>query len=237
MVKIIVKPDGLDIQTAAALLRGSGWLSATPVAFADAIFDRCQWLAYPAGAIVSHGGDNEGGMFGLGRGEMLVTPSVGAADIPAIHVVCAPYWFGFNPLLNGLPRNVSMEAREPCIIALVPQQALTELLSERPEWWQWISLNLAEALALTSQIAAELLIPDSRRRCIAVLLRIAGCRKQGAGPNIANVGQAELAGMAHMARETAGATLRELEALGAVKLGYRNITIINPAVLRAAVDP
>lgn len=231
-----MKVEGSVFESAATRLRGSSWLSATPPGFANAIVDRCQWRAYATGEAVSYGGDTEGGIFGLGNGKLLAIPVLGAADVPPIHLVRAPYWFGINPLMNALPRNVSMVAHEPCIVALVPQHALTAILTERPEWWQWISLNLAEALALTSQIAADLLIHDSRRRCLAVLLRIAGCRSQGVGPCDAGVGQDELARMANMARQTAGNILREFEALGALKRGYRNITITDPVLLRAAVD-
>lgn len=231
-----MKPDSSDIRAAAAVVRESGWLSLTAPDFRDAVLANCHWLGFDAGATISHGGDTDAGIFGLAGGTISVIPAVGASDTPTIHVFRPACWFGLNPLVGGAPRMVSMVARGPCILARLPPHTLAAVLSEQPQWWQWIALSVAESLAVASQIAADLLIQDSRRRCVAVLLRVAGCRKQGDDRCDAGVSQDELAGMANMSRQTAGTVLRELDAQGALELGYRTITITDPILLRAIVD-
>jgi CRP-like cAMP-binding protein len=121
-------------------------------------------------------------------------------------------------------------------VALAPRHGLVALLAENPLWWRCIALHVCEAMDTASQIATDMLIPDSRRRCIAALLRIAGCRNVGTAPAKAAMTRDELAGMANLSRQTIGPILRDLAAAGLVEVGYRVIVLHDPAGLRAAVD-
>lgn len=231
-----MKPSCTDIAEATQTLQNNGWLSRTAPDFRDAMLAHAQWQRFESGETVSHGGDTSGGMFGLARGALTAIPAVGPPDTPAIHVCTAPYWFGSNPLNSNLPRSVSMIARTPGIVARLPQQALATMLAEHPHWWKWISLGVSEIFMLVSQIATDLLIRDSRRRCIAVLLRLADRRAHGDAAVVMEIGQDELAAMANMSRQTGGPILHALAAAGLVTAGYRNITVHDPAALRAIVD-
>jgi CRP/FNR family transcriptional regulator, cyclic AMP receptor protein len=142
-----------------------------------------------------------------------------------IHIAPAPFWLGLNPLINHLPRLVSVTARSRCLVTRAPQHRLVALLAENPLWWRFNALQLLEAMWLASQIATDLLIPDSRRRCVAVLLRIAGRRDAGADPVKAVMTQDELAGMANLSRQTIGPILRTLAEDGHITASYRGITI------------
>ena len=87
--------------------------------------------------------------------------------------------------------------------------------------------------------AADLLIRDHERRCIAVLLRLSGARYEESAPVeglSAEVSQAELAAMAHLSRNAAGAVLRRLADRRLIELGYRAIAVRSPDRLRAMVD-
>lgn len=217
-------------------MRRGGWLSRAPAAFQDAILARCQWSRIGAGTALTHGGDREGGMYGIASGAVDVTPAVGPADLPIINIARAPYWFGILPVALGAPRAVGITTREPCDVALVPRAALAALLSAQPEWWQLLTAQALEHFNIAAQCAADLLIPDSRRRCIAVLLRAAGQRGGDAPGNDAGVSQNELAAMANMSRQTTGNILRGLAAEGLVDLGYRSIVLRDVAALKALLD-
>lgn len=82
--------------------------------------------------------------------------------------------------------------------------------------------------------------PDSRRRCIAVLLRAAGQRSGDirSAPDSHDVGvsQNALAAMSNMSRQTTGNLLRGLAAEGYLELGYRSIMLRDATGLRALLD-
>lgn len=217
-------------------MRQHGWLSRCPVAFQDALLARASWTRVDGGTTLTHGGDRAGGMYGVARGTVEVTPAVGPADLPIINIARGPFWFGILPTALDAPRAVAVTTRGRCDVAMVPQALLTSLLTAHPEWWQTMTAQALEHFNTAAQCAADLLIPDSRRRCIAVLLRAAGYRGGDAGVADAGIAHNELAAMANMSRQTCGGILRALAADGVIDLGYRSILIRDAAALQAILD-
>ncbi|TFU03551.1 Crp/Fnr family transcriptional regulator [Polymorphobacter arshaanensis] len=231
-----MKISAADIAEASAVLRAGGWLSRTPAAFQDAILERSIWHHIEAGAALTHGGDREGGMYGIGQGSVDVTPATGPADLPVVHIGRAPYWFGILPVVSHAPRAVSIATRSDCLAAVVPQPALDALLAAHPEWWQLLAMQALEHFSLAAQTTSDLLIPDTRRRCIAVLLRETGHRVGDVPRPQIDIGQDELAAMANMSRQTASTVLRGLAAHGLIEIGYRTLTVRDAPQLQALLD-
>ena len=87
--------------------------------------------------------------------------------------------------------------------------------------------------------ADDLLIRDHVKRSVAVLLRLAGCRYRtpdGATATEVDVSQEDFAAMTNLARTTAGAVLRNLEASGCLEVSYRRVRILAPDALRAMLE-
>lgn len=217
-------------------LQQKGWFSRTAPEFQAVVLARCNWDVFKAGETLIWGGDREGGIFGLAEGSVSVTSSSGAADVAPIHIVRPPFWFGLNPLVAGEARNVTVVARSEVLVAQVPQHSLAAILAEKPEYWRLTGQLLVDTVAIAVQAVADLMLRDNRRRCIAVLLRVADCRNLGDTAVEADIGQEELAAMANMSRQSAGPILHELERSGLIALGYRKIILHNPAALRDIVD-
>jgi len=81
----------------------------------------------------------------------------------------------------------------------------------------------------------DLMIRNHFKRCVAVLLRIGNCRvatPRDRRPIEIDINQEQLAFNANVARTTAGAILRKLEAEGHIALSYRRIDILAPDALR-----
>ena len=81
----------------------------------------------------------------------------------------------------------------------------------------------------------DLMIRNHLKRFIAVLLRLGDCRLAGPSdrrPIEIDINHEDIAHMANVARTTAGAILRELEAEGHLCLAYRRIDILAPEALR-----
>lgn len=228
-----MKATKAETKGAELLLRSTGWLRRTAVDFQEGLFAGCQWQWFSEGEAISHGGDTTGGMFGLGQGSISAIPALGVPDAPLIHIANAPFWYGTNPLVSAAPRTMTMIARTECLVARVPQHALMTLLDADPARWRYIAEHLTEIVTLSQLVASDMLIRDSRRRCLAVLLRVAGCRSGGMATATAEMNQEELAAMTNLSRQTTGPILREFADAGLVTVGYRNIVLHDPAALRA----
>jgi CRP/FNR family transcriptional regulator, cyclic AMP receptor protein len=75
---------------------------------------------------------------------------------------------------------------------------------------------------------------DHVARCVAVLLRLAGCRRSSATPSpVSEIDLSQDATLANVARTTAGAVMRNLETAGHIEQAYRRIRILAPDALRA----
>ena len=80
------------------------------------------------------------------------------------------------------------------------------------------------------------MIRDPVKRCIAILLRLAGCRlalpPTSSSAEI-DLSQADIAELANVARTTLNAVLQKLEQTGKLERTYRRIRILAPNAMRA----
>ena len=221
------------------ILKMRGWLSATPADFRDIILSGCSWEHLDAGSPIQSGGEAEGELIGLAAGIIETRTILGRADTPIMHFIHPVFWIGYLPMLSGQPRRLAASARTPVWIARIPQSNVTELLAKRPEWRAHF-MQLAIVYGdVAVNVAADLLIRDSERRCAAVLLRLSGRRFSGPddGPMVdVPVTQGELAAASNLSRNSAGTIVQKLKARGLIALRYRGMTIRAPAALRAFVE-
>ncbi len=229
----------MDRDEGMTILSNGGWLAAAPSEFQQAILSCCGWQNLEAGAPIQAGGEEEGELIGLARGIVEMRTILGPADTPIMHFVHPVFWFGYVPILSSRPRRLAASAKTSVWLARISQAAVGALLAERPEWWRHF-MQLAVIYGDVSQnVAADLLIRDSERRCAAVLLRLGGRRfaaPEDKEPVEVPVTQTELAGAANLSRNSVGTMLQRLKARGLIEPGYRGMTIRAPAALRAIVD-
>ena len=220
-------------------LKTSGWLSAAPVEFREALLSGCGWERLDQGASIQSGGEEEGELIGLAAGIVETRTILGRPDTPIMHFIYPVFWIGYLPFLSGQPRRLAASARTPVWIARISQAKVTALLAKQPEW-QPHFMQLAIVYGdVAVNVAADLLIRDSERRCAAVLLRLSGRRFAGPDddePIEVPVTQSELAGAANLSRNSAGTIVKKLKARGLIALGYRGMTVRAPAALRAFVE-
>lgn len=220
-------------------LENIGWLKEAPVDFRIAILDAASDRQFGINATIWQAGDTDLGLIGIRNGTAGVLHAMAAPGTHFLHIVGSGDWTGEGPLLSGKPKTLTLVARTPIDVAMVPQHKIRALLESRPDYWQQIGrLALSNAL-LASAIASDLMIPNSRRRCAATLLRLAGCRFEGPRPARAPVmaiAQEELGAMANLTRHTAGPILHGFVEAGLISLGYRTITVQDADALRAIAD-
>ena len=225
-----------EIEDGKALLRSQGWLGTVEPSFREAFLAECQWSKLAANTPVSLGGETEGGMYGLARGDVGIIPVVAAPDAGLIHIDRAPFWYGLQPFMSGEGRHITVVARSECLVAHVGKTALHKVLASHPVGWQMLLLHLGVLFRTTLQAAADLLIADRDRRCAAVLLRLAGVRTAGQSAHTIVCSHEEIASMCNLSRQTIADALRRLEERGDAELGYRSIRLLDPERLRRYAD-
>lgn len=227
----------LETTEGAVLLLERGWLSRQPEDFRRAMLAILVWKQVAAGDTIIIGGDADGGLWGVAEGYLDITSAISTADSPPAHIGQPGSWWGPMPVFGGR-RNSNVTARTDALLALVPLGALQALLAANPGWWRAVGALAVELMEVAAVGLADLLIRDPRLRCVAVLLRVAGCRL-GLAPTEAvtvPVSQDDFAAMTNLSRGSAGAVLRGLAAEGQIRLGYRSITLIAPERLRRLLD-
>lgn len=218
------------------LTRNEGWFGCAPAEFRDAVLARCEWRTLAAGETVYRVIDEDGALYGIAEGSLEIHGRFGPGDNPLLHVAHEGFWFGVGPLLIGGPRRATVVARRESLLARAPERRLRELLAARPEWWRVLGAAAQEYGDIAMGICADVLIPDSRRRCASTLLRITGLRPpRRARPERADapVTQHELATRVNLSRTTLSQVLRAFEREGSIELGYRALRVLDEARLAA----
>jgi CRP/FNR family transcriptional regulator, cyclic AMP receptor protein len=224
--------DPADI---ARLLSGD-WISRQPQAFQRAVLDIAVWRHVESGTTINHAADETGGIWGVARGQIDIASALGVPGSPVGDIYLPGQWAGIGPVF-GRPRGADGTARVASLVAMVPFNRLQLLVRDNPVWWECLG-QLANNFAFRyGGAVGDLLIRDSRQRCIAVLLRLGGCRHGDPAqqPTII-LSQSDLAAAANLSRHPAGEVLRELDSLGHIDTGYGKVTILDAQALRAIVD-
>lgn len=229
----MTNPDPVD-------LAAIGWLRDAPADFRTALLAAAQPRHFPAGAIFWQAGEPSEGLLGIVRGEASLLHAMARPDTQVLHIVGPGFWGGYGALLNDRPVAMTLQARTAVDAVLVPRHKILAILTAQPQHWREIGRLTLENVFLPTIVAADLMIADSRQRCAATLLRLAGCRAADTGndtqPQAINASQDEVAAMANTTRHTIGPILRKFTDAGLIKPVYRSISIVNVAALRAVAD-
>ena len=216
-----------------------GWLSTCPEAFRNAVLGQAIWRLVKPGGALQHAGGENGGLCGIARGMVELRWGQAPADISGIHLAHAGFWAGYRPLIGGNARALTVTARDEVLYALIPQIAMERLLAETPLWWRHVAQLVDIVGMIAGEAMADLLLHDSRRRALATLLRLVGCRHSDPpydGPLELRISQHDLAAMANMTRNTMRDILVPYNVAGDIDLSYRSIIVRRPTVLRQIVD-
>jgi CRP/FNR family transcriptional regulator, cyclic AMP receptor protein len=225
----------LSLDDARARLARTGWLSACPAPFAQAVLAAGLVRHLQPGEPFNIAGDIEGGIWGIAEGQASGISGINGPAAPVSFVMHPGYWGGTGPLF-GFPRIGHALARTPATILLVPYRALKRLLAETPAWWEHLGALNFRIIRHYGSFAVDLQLPDSRQRTAAILLQVAGLRFEGEPPRTVDITQAELGQIANLSRHPVGEHLRAFVRQGLITLGYRQVTLHDVAALRALAD-
>lgn len=227
------------ISQAHEIVARQGWLSLAPPPFSRIVLDRCRLKVFKAGATIYSVGDPPGGMYGLLRGNVALSIAPGERGLFVIaHFAKPGAWFGEAAVLTAQPRRIGLAVTRDSELLHLPLHAIREIVAADPGAWRYFGVAAVAHNDVANGAADDLLIRDHVKRSIAVLLRLGGCRQRTPGPLPieVDVSQEDFASLTNLARTTAGAVLRKLEASGRLEVSYRRVRILEPDALRAMLQ-
>jgi CRP/FNR family cyclic AMP-dependent transcriptional regulator len=217
-------------------LEGRGWLHRQPETIRAAVLGACVVMDLGRGESAMHLGSEDGGLYGLIDGWLDVLISPGAMEPTLVHVATTGWWFGDSALLTRTPKRGAHVARTACRIACLPAETVERMAREGLDIWRsiaFISVGVIDhALAVVAANRSHQ--PLERTKFVLRILLGEGLPfAAGAplSPQVLPISQAEFAEIANLSRNAAGDALRELAQMGVIRLGYREIEVVDRMVL------
>lgn len=208
-----------------APLDSRGWLADRPEPFLEWVASAGTWRTYQRGQLIYDAGDPPDGIYGLGEGAVDVfLPAVGD-ELVMLHRADTGFWAGDLALLAGGDRLVTIRASLPSRVFVLPGSAVKRRLAEEPDDWpNFYALSYLNYVQALTVLAEALSLPPAARiaRRVNQLTALA---------DTATISQDELASLLGVTRITVQRALRELIAAGAIRTGYRTITVRDRGVL------
>ena len=226
----------LSLDAARKIVIGNGWLSLTPPSFQEVALDRCRLEEFKAGQSIFMAGDPPGGMYGLVAGGLGISIAPGERGPYFAHLATPGTWFGERSAIARAPRLIGLTATRDAQLLHLPLSRINEIVARDPAAWRLFALVTTGHIDMAIGACDDLMLRDHVKRCIAVLLRLGGCRYvsptdfQRAEIDFS---QDEIATLANVARTTVGRVVRGLEKAGHIEQRYRKIRILAPDSLRA----
>ena len=226
----------LDLEAARKIVSANGWLSWTPPAFQQEVLDRCRLQNFKAGQAIYNVGDPPGGMYGLVAGGLGIAIAPGERGPYFAHLARPGTGFGEAAAITRQPRLIGLSATRDAQLLHLPLAQIDEITTRNPAAWRLFALVLVGHVEMAIGACDDLMLRDHVKRCVATLLRLAGCRRASPAdlaPVEIEFTQEDLASLANVARTTVGSVLRQLETLGHIEQSYRRIRLLSPEALRA----
>ena len=202
----------LKMEAAQNIAVENGWLSFTPPSFQQAVLQRCLLQCYKAGETIYNLGDPPGGMFGLVSGAVGVSVAPGERGPYFGHLARPGTWFGEAAAMTRQPRRIGLTATRKAMFLHLPLAKIDEIVGGDPAAWRLFALVTLGHLDTAMGACDDLMQRDHVARCVAVLLRLAGCRRATSKPSPVSeidLSQDDIATLANVARTTAGAIHEE----------------------------
>jgi CRP-like cAMP-binding protein len=152
-----------------------------------------------------------------------------------VHAVLGPgSYFGLGSAVRHGPVTIDARAYGDTDLAVIDGTRLREALDVHPRYWRQVSALLYRRLRLVLSI-----IEDNRARALPervarrLLAHALSSEIIEGGQPVLRMTQADLARMVDVARSRLNPVLKRMEADGLLRAGYRGITLLDVARLKA----
>ena len=221
-----------DREAAARLIQTARWFQG-PASLAEALLSEGSLVRLAAGRWAYGEGDEKTGLLIVVRGSVdLFSQARGDRQV-RIGQLGPGGAIGQTIRFGGGPRLVTAICAEPCLLLRVSDAALEAISRLEPEVWRLVVALLYHQLRGMMIMTADNLTLSPRARLASRLILLARSRS---GPLVFLLTQSAVADMVGVTRKTVNALLGEFAHLGAVRLSYRRIEVLDLALLKRIAD-
>jgi CRP-like cAMP-binding protein len=228
----------MQFEHAASIVRNSAWLAGLSQHLQDALVAKLRLRKLKKGDFVYRIGDEALDIFFLADGVLTSSIEHPIHGLITGAVLQTGDWFGQSGCLGAHRRLANMQAREPAVLLCLSREAVGDLMKSDHRWpWAFFELFSASYI-MEFMREVDLLISDKRLRLYSRLLTLAGRQghHQEARPTRLGWSKEELALISGTSRQSVHEILNELVKDGICQLGYREITLLDPAALKKRFD-
>jgi CRP/FNR family cyclic AMP-dependent transcriptional regulator len=216
----------------------TGWLPQTEPALRQELLEAGRTRRFNDGAMIYGFAAEDSCLWGVVSGLVRLFVAMNEQEPKFAHCAGPGFWFGEVPVITGRTRAMQAMTFGDTTLCAIDRSAVASMARRNADAWRAVAM-LSVMNALTAIGAGEdLMIRDSRKRLVAVLLRFAGHRNafQGAAPiPTVAVTQVELAEASCLSRSSATAILRDLAQRGMIRTDYRTIKILDSRALEGCL--
>lgn len=236
---IVKTPPRFSVAASEAVLLRGKWFTGLPGTLRRELLARGQIRQFRRGAWIYLQGDPPRGLWAVIEGEIAFSKVGGSGTEVVYHVGGPGMWFGVLGVLTGLPLGLAVTAATDTTLLYVRRRDIQAIIDDEPRHvLRLVRLPLTRGLDLLD-LVEHIVRPSPRSRVASRLLLLWRVETEHDG-SMANrpmrVSQSQLAAMTALSRQSVSRVLQELAAAGAVSAGFRQIAIVDPAMLETIAN-
>jgi CRP-like cAMP-binding protein len=222
----------------AILMRGK-WFAGLPPPLRRELLACGQIKQFRRGSWIYLQGDPPRGLWAMLEGEITFSKVGGSGTELLYHVGGPGLWFGVLGALTGLPLGLAITAVGDVTMLFIRRKDVLEIIEREPRHvLRLVRLPMARAIDLLD-LAEHIVRPSPKSRVASRLLLLWKTEADHRGPEEARplrISQAQVAAMTALSRQSVSRCLHDLVEAGAVTAGFRQITILDPALLETIAN-
>ena len=204
-----------------------GWLAQMPESFREGLLQKAQLLKFEPGQVIFRPGDPAGGIYGLVAGTVIVNTAPLDSTPRLIHIAVPGGWTGEDCFMTGQPRRIELVVKSETWLMHVPLKTMEQMALADPSY--------IRAFGVISIIASDSLLKivhSLQKKNVSARIASALHRMAWSTTAPMSVSQENLSIITNTSRKQVNNALQRFVEAGWVEIGYRAITVIDPAGLR-----
>lgn len=222
-----------------AILMRSRWFAGLPASLRRELLDHSEIRSFRRGTWIYLQGDPPRGLWAILEGDVSFSKVGGSGSEILFHVGGPGLWFGVLGVLTGLPLGLAITAVTDVTLLFVRRKDVTAIIEREPRYvLRLVRLPLERGVELL-ELAEHIVRPSPRSRVasrLALLRRMEAEHDVTATGRPLRVSQSQLAAMTALSRQSVSRVLHELAETGALTVGFRQISIVDPDLLDAIAN-